>query len=385
VKLKLSLLWIAGLDLRMTLLALPPVLPLIHRDLGLSESGVAALSNLPVLMLALSSIFGSLMVARLGPRSALVTGIWIVAVSSALRGAGHSIVVLFAATFVMGLGIALIQPAFPALSREWFPARVPLATAVWANGLVAGEALGASLTLPLILPLVAQRWDLSFVVWGAFVALTAVVLMAGTRGEPRHVRGSGVRWFPNFRDPVQWQLGLLQAAASIAYFGANAFVPDYLHATNAGGLVAPALAALNIAQLPASLVVGLVPLRILALPASSFSVAGLLALSVVAFLAGGAWTIVGAALAGFGAAYILIVTFALPPLIAGPGDVARLSAGTFTIAYTSAFLVSLAAGALWDATHLAILALLPIAAAPLIVVALGPALSRTAIPRATGS
>jgi CP family cyanate transporter-like MFS transporter len=382
VKLKFSLLWIAGLDLRITLLALPPVLPLIHRDLGLSESGVAALSNLPVLMLALSSIFGSLLVARLGPRSALATGIWIIAVSSGLRGAGHSVFVLFAATFVMGLGIALIQPAFPALSREWFPTRVPLATAIWANGLVAGEALGASLTLPLVLPLVAQRWDLSFVVWAAFVALTAVILMVATRDEPRHERSSGVRWFPNFRSPVQWQLGILQAAASIAYFGANAFVPDYLHATNSAGLVAPALAALNIAQLPASLVVGLVPLRILALPASSFSVAALLALAVVAFLAGGGWTIVGAAMVGFGAAYLLIVTFALPPLIAGPGDVARLSAGTFTIAYASAFLVSLGAGALWDATHLAVLALLPIAAAPLIVVALGPALSRTAIPRA---
>jgi CP family cyanate transporter-like MFS transporter len=383
VRLKFSLLWIAGLDLRITLLALPPVLPLIHRDLGLSESAVAALSNLPVLMLALSSIFGSLLVAQLGARNALVTGIWIIAVSSALRGAGHSIFVLFAATFVMGLGIALIQPAFPALSRDWFPTRVPLATAVWANGLVAGEALGASLTLPVILPLVADRWDLSFVVWGAFVALTALVLMLATRNEPRHERASGVRWFPNFRDPVQWQLGILQAAASIAYFGANAFVPDYLHATNSAELVGPALAALNIAQLPASFVVGLVPLRILVLPVSSFSVAALLALAVGAFLAGGAWTIVGAAMVGFGAAYLLIVTFALPPLIAGAGDVARLSAGTFTIAYAAAFLASLGAGALWDATHLAVLALLPIAAAPLIVVALGPALSRTAIPRAT--
>jgi CP family cyanate transporter-like MFS transporter len=53
---RLALLWLAGLGLRVTMLALPPVLPLIHRDLGSSESGVAILSNLPVLMLAGSSI-----------------------------------------------------------------------------------------------------------------------------------------------------------------------------------------------------------------------------------------------------------------------------------------------------------------------------------------
>ena len=230
------------------------------------------------------------------------------------------------------------------------------------------------------MPLVAHRWDLSFVVWGALVALTAVLLMIATRSEP----AGGARtalWFPNFRDPRQWQLGMLQAAASIAYFGANALVPDYLHATGAGALVGPALAALNIGQLPASFVVGLVPLRVLASPASFGAVALVLALAAGAFLGGGAWTIAGAALTGFSAAYLLIFTFALPALIAEAGDVARLSAGTFTIAYAAAFLVSLGAGALWDATHLAVLALLPIACAPPIVLALGPALGRTAVPR----
>ena len=86
------MLWLAGLGLRITLLAVPPVLPLIHRDLGLSESAVAVLANLPVLMLAGSSIFGSLLVARQGARVALIAGLVLISVSSAFRGAGHSVV-----------------------------------------------------------------------------------------------------------------------------------------------------------------------------------------------------------------------------------------------------------------------------------------------------
>ena len=129
---RLALLWLAALDLRVTLLALPPVLPLIHRDLHLTETAVAVLTNLPVLMLAASSIFGSLLVARLGARAALLVGLWVIALSSAFRGAWHSIALLFGLTFVMGLGIALIQPAFPSLVRQWFPSRVPLATGIWA-------------------------------------------------------------------------------------------------------------------------------------------------------------------------------------------------------------------------------------------------------------
>jgi CP family cyanate transporter-like MFS transporter len=40
---RLVMLWLAGLGLRITLLAVPTVLPLIHRDLALSESAVALL------------------------------------------------------------------------------------------------------------------------------------------------------------------------------------------------------------------------------------------------------------------------------------------------------------------------------------------------------
>jgi CP family cyanate transporter-like MFS transporter len=373
---RLALLWLAGLALRITMLALPPVLPLIHRDLRLSESGVAILSNLPVLMLAASSIFGSLLIARVGARAALIIGLWMIALSSALRGAGHSILILFGFTFVMGLGIAMIQPAFPSLSRQWCPTRVPLATAVWANGLLVGEALSASLTLPIVLPLAHGRWDVSFAIWGSVVALIGIIVAICSRDTRGGAAPGRPLWFPNFRDSKQWQLGILQSAASVAYFGANAFFPDYLHATGQDRVVGPCLAALNVGQLPASLAVGFIPIAILARAQTAFAVAALLALAVAGLLAGGAWTIAAAALVGFCAAFILVLSFAVPALSVPPADVARLSAGMFTIGYTGAFLASLAAGALWDATRAAYAALLPIVVAGIIVAALGPRIGR---------
>jgi CP family cyanate transporter-like MFS transporter len=328
-------------------------------------------------MLAASSIFGSLLIAHLGARAALIAGLWVIALSSAFRGAGHSIAVLFTLTFVMGLGIALIQPAFPSLARQWFPARVPLATSIWANGLLVGEALSASLTLPLVLPLARGRWDVSFMLWGGFVALTAVVVAFFSRGARAGAGAQRPRWLPDFRDGKQWQLGILQSAASVAYFGANAFLPDYFHVTGQDRLVAPCLAALNVGQLPASLAVGLIPMRLLARTQSAMTIALLLVASVAGLYAGGAWAIAGAALVGFCGAFILILSFAVPALSAAPGDVARLSAGMYTIGYTSAFLASFAAGALWDATHAAYAAFLPLVVAAAIMASVGPRIGRT--------
>jgi CP family cyanate transporter-like MFS transporter len=381
VNLRAVLLWLAGIDLRLTLLAVPPVIPLIHRDLHLNESGIAALSNLPVLVLAGSSMFGALLTARLGARRALVVGLWIIAIASALRGVGPSVVMLFAATLVMGIGIALIQPAFPSLARSWFgAARSAFATGIWANGLLVGEALSASLTLPLVLPLVGGSWEKSFVAWSVPVALTAVAL-----GAVRDPSGGGASaatngaWLPDFRDRRVWLLGTFQSAASLTYFGANTFLPDFLHARGQPDLVGPCLAALNIGQLPASFAVGLIPMRILGKRAVSLLVAGLIVAAVIGVLAfGGAATVVAAALLGFTGAYVLTMSFALPAIFAPPGEIARLAGGTFTLGYTFSFVTTLLSGVAWDATHAAAAAFLPMLAAAAIVAVLGPRLGALA-------
>ena len=72
----LLLLWFAGIALRLTILAVPPVIPLIHADLHLSETQVGILSGLPmVLLVSVVCPFGPATGASV--RSAeLVSGCW---------------------------------------------------------------------------------------------------------------------------------------------------------------------------------------------------------------------------------------------------------------------------------------------------------------------
>jgi CP family cyanate transporter-like MFS transporter len=62
---------------------------------------------------------------------------------------------------------------------------------------------------------------------------------------------------------------------------------------------------------------------------------------------------------GFAAALAFIIVLTLPPRLAAAGDVHRMSAAIFTVQYTIAFVLPLIAGALWDATGLAVLAFGP--------------------------
>ncbi|HEX9489863.1 MAG TPA: MFS transporter [Stellaceae bacterium] len=369
---RLLLLWLAGIDLRLTILAVPPVLPLIHRDLALDEKSVAALSGLPILLFGLMAVPGSLLIARIGARRAIITGLLAVALASGLRGVGASSAMLFAMTFVMGAGVSIIQPALPALVSRWFPISVERATAVYANGLLIGEVLGASLTIPVILPLAAGSWEWSFALWAVPVLLTAMLMVLGTPEVPVAPAAPRVRWWPDWRDPRLWRLGLLQGGCSVLYFACNAFIPDYLHATGRGELVNACLTALNAGQLPASLLILLFARRLTG-RRGPFIAAGAIGLVSLAGLlvSGEAGMIASAAAIGFCSAFVLILTLALPPLLAAPEDVHRLSAGMLAIGYTLSFIVPFVGGAIWDATGSPAMAFLPGAVGAAIVLALG--------------
>ena len=152
----LGLLWLAGAALRMTILAVPPVILLVAADLHLSGTEIGFLSGLPSILLACAALPGALLISRFGALWTLVAGLLITAIASALRGAVLSSFALYAATAVMSAGIAIMQPALPPLVRQWLPQRVSFATAVFTNGLLVGETLAVMLTIPLVLPMVHE-------------------------------------------------------------------------------------------------------------------------------------------------------------------------------------------------------------------------------------
>ena len=375
----LALLWLAGLGLRLTVLAVPPLLPQIRGSLGLSETALSVLTTLPVLLMAAMAPAGSAVTVLLGPKGTLRIGLVVIAVAAALRGTGGA-AALFGLTFVMSTAIAAVQPAMPALVKQWEPRWVGLATAVYVNGLLAGEVISASLTLPAVLPLTGGGWPAALAAWSLPVAATAALLgVPRRRTSPAAQAGTTgtARWWPDWRNGRTWRLGLLQGTGSAAYFGANAFLPTYLHSIGHPGLVGAALTALNAAQIPASLLLAVLPPR----RTTGRAAIAVLAVTTIAgvplVLSGNPAAIVaGCILLGFTSASMLITALTLPALLERPEDAPRLSAGMFVIGYGMAFLLPLAGGAAWDSSGVPALAFVPSLASAAALLGLSPALRR---------
>ena len=369
----LALLWLAGVALRLTILAVPPVIPLIHDDLHLSETQVGILSGLPMVLFAGAAIAGSLMIARLGARNALLIGIFLCAAGSGLRGIGPSIAMLYFGTVVMAFGVAVMQPTLPPLVRLWVPQRIGFATAVYTNGLLIGEILPAALTIPLVLPWL-HSWQSNFTLWGGAAAVIGVTILVCTpAARPAQAAAPSRRWLPDFRNPMIWRIGLLLGSVNATYFAMNGFLPDYLTRTGQPELINAALTALNLGQLPASFLLLASADRMVR---TMWSYLGCGLTCLVAMLAivfgGGVWTVAGAAVWGCAGAAVLVLVLALPPLIAPAEDVHRVTAGMFTISYSCAVIVPIVSGVLWDLTGWTLAPFIPIAACSATLIGLAP-------------
>jgi MFS transporter, CP family, cyanate transporter len=382
-----GLLWLSGVALRLSILAVPPVIAAIQADLHLSGTEVGLLSGLPMILFAIAALPGSLLIVRLGALPTLVAGLIVAGLASGLRGALLDVFALYAATVVMSAGIAIMQPALPPLVRQWLPQHVSLGTALYTNGLLVGETLPVMLTIPLVLPLVDNSWRWSLAVWGLPLVLIAILTLAlaPARKQPAPSAPEAV-WWPDWRHPLTWHIGILLGSVNGVYFAANTFLPGHLTEAGRPDLISGALTALNFGQLPASFIL-LATVDRFVRRAWPFVVCGVVFLLCLAgmVMTASLWTVAWAGVLGFAGAVVFTLALTLPPLLSAPADIGRMSAAVFAISYTQALLVSVLSGAAWDLGGTPQFAFLPMAINTLPLLFLSPLIQFRRAQSATAS
>jgi CP family cyanate transporter-like MFS transporter len=215
-------------------------------------------------------------------------------------------------------------------------------------------------------------------VWAAPVALIAlVILLLAPRDTPAQ-GAAAQRWWPDWSDPLIWKLGIALGSANAMYFTTNAFLPDYLHHVGRADLVSPALTALNVGQIPASLILLAIAGRIERsiwphILCGATAIAAVIGIIVLP----GPGIVVCAGVVGFCAASILILMLAMPALLAPQGEVHRVAGAMFTISYSLAVITPVLSGLAWDITGAAWSAFVPIGAGALVLIVVAPTIRFT--------
>lgn len=381
------LIFLVGINLRTLLLGVPPILPLISHDLHLSYTETGLITSLPTLVMGAASLPTGFLIGRLGGRTMVAFGLLLLAVGGALRAFWPAALPLYFFTAVLSLGSTFAQTAIPTLVRQWFSAHIGFATALYIDGLVTGETLGAVIALPLLGWLGHDAWPASFVFWSIPVAITlllwlwlapAVSVKRAAQPARRDVpvaEPAGTRSTHNPTFVNALGLGLLLGGAQLIYFGLNTWTSSYNLETGAAALTPLTLGALNAAQLPTSLVATLFADRLVGrrLP---FIING--ALWLVALI-GWIWSPVvleplWAAVLGGSTILFYTLGLALPALLVRQEEVAKLTGTMLTIGYIFSFFGPFIGGWLHDLTHIPAIVFLPMVFASGLVLVLSATL-----------
>ena len=382
----LGLFTLVGINLRSVILAVPPVLPQIQHDLGLSYTETGFLTSLPVLLMAGAAWPSGALAGRIGAKRSVAIGLALLGVGSLLRAVWPVATLLFLFTALLSLGIAVAQTAVPVLARQWFPARIGLASALYSDGLILGEAIAAGATRPLILgPLGSDAWVATFVVWSVpvFLALALWLVLAPAAPALNAVSGRGVTGTfgrrtgsPSDRHARSrvsgLHLGILIGAGSLVFFGMNGWIAPYNVAMGRQSETALTLLVLNAAQLPVSLAMTPFAQRLTGRRWPFIAAGCVCAVAFTGwFLTPGTLEPLWAGLMGGSSSFVFVLGIALPPLLAGKTEVARLTGQTLMLGYGVAFTGPLIGGGLWDLFGQPWLAFLPVAGAVVILLMLG--------------
>ena len=324
---------VVALNLRAGVASVGPVLPEVRAGLGLTGTGAAVLTMLPLLCFGVLAVAAPGLVRRAGIEPVLMVALLLLAAGLTGRVLGGPSLLL-AGTVVVGGAIAIANVLLPPLIKRDFPDRVGLMLGVYTMSLAGSAALAAGVTVP-VGNAIGEGWRGALWIW-TFPALMAAVLWLpmlsrSTKPPPRRMVGSSLA-----RNPLAWQVTIYFGLQSMMFYAMLSWLPtiyrDHGFSPEAAGVP---MSLCGLAQIPVALLLPRLAARaanqvVYIAVSTAFMGAGILGVLIAPTAAPYLWAV----LFGIGTGACLAMGLSLFVLRTSQvEDTARLSAMAQSIGY----------------------------------------------------
>jgi CP family cyanate transporter-like MFS transporter len=242
---------VVALNLRAGVASVGPVLPEVRAGLGLTGTGAAVLTMLPLLCFGVLAVAAPGLARRAGIEPVLMVALLLLTAGLAGRVLGGPSLLLVG-TVVVGGSIAVANVLLPPLIKRDFPDRVGLMLGVYTMSMAGSAALAAGVTVP-VGNAIGQGWRGALWIWTLPALMAAMMwlpmLNRTTRPPQRRMAESSLA-----RNPLAWQVTIYFGLQSMMFYAMLSWLPtiyrDHGFSPEAAGVP---MSLCGLAQIPVAL------------------------------------------------------------------------------------------------------------------------------------
>jgi cyanate permease len=172
----LALLWLQYVSFGLVSGSMAPLVTPVVKDLNMTYSQMGLLLGSWQLVYIIASIGAGNLIDRWGERKSILAGILIISLSAGLRYFSHGFGTMLPIVAMLGAGGPMISVGGPKTISIWFEGKIRgTALGIFMTGAMVGTLLGFALTNSVIMPLTDYSWRITFLSYGAFAFITALL------------------------------------------------------------------------------------------------------------------------------------------------------------------------------------------------------------------
>lgn len=218
---------LVSFNLRPSITAVGPLIPMIREDLGLSNGWAGFLTTLPLLTFATFSLFSAAIGKQLGNAKAILYALVLILIGTVIRVQGGP-EWLFIGTGLTGIGIVICNVLLIPLIKHLLPSQIGLITASYTTGMSLFAAVASGISAPMAIDL-GWGWRGSLLTWAGLLVLGILIWWPQVKLHPKNKKTADTHAKVNvWKSSLAWNICLFMGVQSLLYFTIIAWLPDML-------------------------------------------------------------------------------------------------------------------------------------------------------------
>ncbi|RZS94919.1 CynX/NimT family MFS transporter [Cecembia calidifontis] len=218
---------LVSFNLRPSITAVGPLIPMIREDLDLSNGWAGFLTTLPLLTFATFSLFSAAIGKYFGNARAILYALVLLLIGSVIRVLGDADM-LFIGTGLTGIGIVICNVLLIPLIKNRMPGKIGWVTASFTTGMTLFAAIASGISAPMAIDL-ELGWRGSLLAWVGLLLIGILIWTPQLKWKENPKTEAGD--MPNinvWKSRLAWDISMFIGVQSLLFFTIVAWLPDMM-------------------------------------------------------------------------------------------------------------------------------------------------------------